>query len=160
MINCFTYDQVYRETYSFAAMNFMSKLIIACLLLCTNQTFSQSEKENVSQDSSFTISEVDEPAKFPGGVQGWKNYLQKNLRGDAPLIDKSRAGIYSITVQFVVDTNGLVRDVKAIDIPDGCRTCVKEAVRVLKKGPNWLPAKRNGIPVRYLAKQKVNFIMT
>jgi protein TonB len=62
-------------------------------------------------------------------------------------------------VQFIVDQKGLVSNVKAIQGPEECPTCIEEAVRVIRKGPRWIPAKQNGKPVRYQAIQKISFLM-
>ena len=111
---------------------------------------------NQQEDSVFT--KVDEEAKFPGGLEGWKRFLERNLRAEAPILDRSPTGIYTVTVQFVVDKEGVLSDIKAVDATEGCRTCIFEAARVMKKSPKWKPAIHNGKPVKYLAKQRINFL--
>jgi hypothetical protein len=98
---------------------------------------------------------IEREALFPGGLEGWKNYLEANL--NAGVASKSKPGLYSVSVQFIVDKFGKVSNVNAIDIPEGCRRCAPEAVRIIKKGPTWIPAYQNNVPVTYQAIQKVTF---
>ena len=59
-------------------------------------------------------------------------------------------------VQFVVDVDGTVSDVKAISGPEtgGLR---EEAVRVIKKSGKWVPALQNGRSVKAYRRQPVTF---
>ena len=58
-------------------------------------------------------------------------------------------------MQFIVDRDGNISDVKALNDP-GFGTA-EEAVRVIKKGPKWKPALQNGRNVIYQAVQGVSF---
>jgi protein TonB len=55
----------------------------------------------------------------------------------------------------MVDANGNVSDVRADNDP-GYGTA-EEAVRVIKKGPKWMPAIQNGKNVNYRQKQNITF---
>ncbi len=68
---------------------------------------------------------------------------------------KAPPGIYTVTVSFIVDENGNLSDVKALNDPGFGAGA--EAVRVLKQGPKWLPAIQNGHTVAFLNKQKIAF---
>lgn len=61
-------------------------------------------------------------------------------------------------VTFIVDKDGKVSDVKAENDP-GYGT-KEEAIRVIKKGPNWIPANQNGKLVVYRHKQAITFRVT
>ncbi len=63
----------------------------------------------------------------------------------------------TVMVQFVVDVDGTVSDVKAISGPEkgGLR---EEAVRVIKKSGKWTPALQNGRYVKAYRKQPVTFV--
>ncbi|HEX5150913.1 MAG TPA: N-acetylmuramoyl-L-alanine amidase [Parafilimonas sp.] len=101
----------------------------------------------------FTDAQV-EP-KFPGGTEAWKNYLLNKL--DMSILTKKNAppGIYTVTVSFLVGENGKVSDIKALNDP-GYGTAA-EAVRVIKQGPDWVPASQNGHNVAFENKQKIAF---
>lgn len=96
-------------------------------------------------------------AIFPGGLEGWKIFLEKNL--DASVADRSNAesGIYPVKVQFIVDKEGNISNVNAIEVPPTCKRCGIEAVRVIKKGPKWEPAIQYGRKVTYQAIQTIFF---
>ncbi|MBS4065165.1 MAG: energy transducer TonB [Chitinophagaceae bacterium] len=98
------------------------------------------------------------PAEFPGGLQGWTRYLEKNLNSDIPIENGAPPSQYTVIVTFIVDKDGKVSDVKAENDP-GYGT-KEEAIRVIKKGPNWIPANQNGKLVVYRHKQAITFRVT
>ena len=82
--------------------------------------------------------------EFPGGMEAWGRYLQKNLRYPALAIENNVAG--KVTVSFVVEKNGQLTNIKVLrGIGAGCD---EEAVRVIKNAPFWKPGSQNGKPVR------------
>ncbi len=66
------------------------------------------------QDIIFT--KVEHPATYPGGSAAWENYLFKNLIYPQAAIDKELQG--TVIVQFIVDQQGVVSDVKVIKAAD------------------------------------------
>jgi protein TonB len=133
-------------------------LFLACIIAYTC-TFAQVQTPTDSTDENFVYFTVDEEAKFPGGLNGWKNFLERNLNADAPRRDGAKFGVYPVVVQFIVDKNGLVSNVKAIDGKPDCPSCMVEAARVIRKGPKWIPAKHKGQPVKYQAYQRITFLL-
>ncbi len=104
------------------------------------------------------FNQIKQEAKFPGGAKGWLSYLQNNLEADVPAKNNAPAGMYTVTVSFLVDANGKVSEVKAIKDP-GYGTAA-EAERVIAKGPNWIPAIQDGHKVTYRQKQNITFQLT
>jgi protein TonB len=98
------------------------------------------------------------PAEFPGGANGWRKYLEKNLNSDLPVENGAPAGKYTVVVSFLVDKNGVISDVVAENDP-GYGTKA-EAIRVIAKGPNWKPAIQNGNKVIYRHKQSITFMVS
>lgn len=97
--------------------------------------------ENTSPNTAIP---VDEPAQFPGGHAALKKYLAENLR--YPMI----CG-YSIEgkchLRFTVTSEGKITDIHVeLGVVD-CPECDREAVRVVKNMPDWIPAKIDGVPV-------------
>ena len=90
----------------------------------------------------FDIAEV--AAEFVGGEKALMDFIQRNIR--YPSVAQE-TGIHGrVYVQFVVETDGSVSQLKIVkEIGGGCGS---EAVRVLKKMPNWSPATQNGRKVR------------
>jgi protein TonB len=104
-------------------------------------------------DNKFTSVQI--PAEFPGGIKEWQRFLERNLNSDLPTENGAPLGTYTVTVSFIVDTEGKVSDVKAENDP-GYGT-KDEAVRVIRKGPKWIPANQNGRAVMYRHKQMITF---
>ncbi len=106
--------------------------------------------------NSFVTVQI--PAQFPDGIQGWTRYLERNLNSDIPIENGAPASQYTVIVTFIVDKEGKLSDVKAENDP-GYGT-KEEAIRVIKKGPNWIPANQNGKAVVYRHKQAITFKVT
>jgi hypothetical protein len=66
-------------------------------------------------------------------------------------------GKYVVTLSFIVDKNGVISDVRAENDP-GYGT-KEEAIRVIKKGPDWRPAVQNGRNVNYRHIQNIVFVV-
>ncbi len=99
----------------------------------------------------------DTPAEFPGGVTAWVKYLERNLDSDVPKGHGAPVGKYEVTVVFMVDHTGAVSKFRIEGNPGyGIGT---EAMRVIKNGPSWKPAMKNGQNVDYEARQEITFIV-
>jgi len=79
----------------------------------------------------------------------------KNLNSDLPVQNGAPTGVYTVIVSFIVDKTGMISEVKAENDP-GYGT-KEEAIRAIKKGPNWIPAEQNGRAVIYRQKQSISF---
>jgi protein TonB len=98
---------------------------------------------------------AEKPAEFPGGTGGWSNYLMNNLDRNLPNRNKAVPGKYTVKLNFIVSKNGDVENVIAENNP-GYGTA-SEAIRVIEKGPKWIPAEQNGRKVNFLMKQVIVF---
>lgn len=105
---------------------------------------SQRSDKNTNQQEFFneateSYSDTIE-AKFPGGNEAWKKYLETDLDANAPVVnDKAPAGDYTVKLQFIVTETGEIKDISAVKVPDHCPSCAMEAVRIIKKEPRWDP---------------------
>ena len=113
----------------------------------------EAPKVEEDYDKVFTVVQI--AAEFPGGLAAWQKYLERNLNRDLPVDNGAPPGKYTVTVSFIVDKTGVISDVKAENNP-GYGTA-DEAVRVIRKGPNWKPAVQNGRNVIYRHKQNITF---
>jgi TonB-dependent SusC/RagA subfamily outer membrane receptor len=113
---------------------------------------------DLSKNNDPIFYTAQKPAEFPGGTKGWTNYLIDNLDRDLPKKNKAVAGKYTIKLNFVVNKDGSVENVIAENNP-GYGTAA-EAIRVIEKGPKWIPAEQNGKKVNYLMKQVIVFNVT
>jgi protein TonB len=112
-------------------------------------------KQEEDYDKVFT--KVEKEAKFPGGFEAWKRFLEKNLNNNVAQEDGAPPGNYTVRVQFIVDKTGTISNVQAIEPPKACPSCAAEAVKVIKRGPKWEPAVQNGRNVIYQAIQHITF---
>lgn len=111
---------------------------------------------NKNNDPIFYTAQ--KPAEFPGGSMGWIKYLERNLNRDLPVENGAPAGKYQVFLNFVVNSNGEVSNVLATNNP-GYGTA-SEAIRIIEKGPKWIPAVQNGKNVNYLVKQTIVFAVS
>ena len=113
---------------------------------------------SLSQNDSATVyRKVQEEASFPGGPDGWRKYLQKNLDANIPTNEGWKAGTYKIMIQFIVDKEGNVRDVKSINYKDSKTAAA--CVALIRNGPKWLPATQNGKKVSAIRNQPITFVI-
>lgn len=100
------------------------------------------EKKAPEPEKIFTA--VEESPKFPGGDAELYKWLSKNIRYPEMAAQNNIQG--RVTVQFVVEKNGSVGEVKVVRGKDP--DLDKEAVRVVKSLPKFIPGKMNGQSVR------------
>lgn len=99
----------------------------------------------------FTAVEVQ--PEFPGGEAALGRFLQYNIV--YPPIDKKKNVQGKVYVQFVVERDGSLSDIKTLRSPS--QTIADEIIRVLQLSPNWIPGKQDGKPVRVQFTLPVNF---
>ncbi len=110
---------------------------------------------DLSQNNDPIFYTAQKTAQFPGGGEGWIRYLEKNLNRDVPVINGAPVGQYKVILSFVVNSDGSIKDVKAVTDP-GYGTAA-EAIRIIEKGPKWVPAEQNGKKVNYFITQSIAF---
>ena len=139
----------------------MKKLIFifATLVLNINMTYGQEAKvfdvvEQMPKFGSYTykrfIPDPKDPkkgtyvTKTETGDAGLMAYLNTNVKYPAVAEENGIQG--RVICTFVVERDGSITDVKVIRPIDP--SLDKEAVRVLKSMPKWIPGKLKGEPVR------------
>lgn len=108
-------------------------------------------KSIVNDSVSVIHAQVDIPAKFPGGDSEWRKYLERNFNRDLAFEKGAPPGNYTVVVSFIVGTDGVLSDVKAENDPG--YGAAEQAVRLIKNGPKWIPAVKNGKSVAYRQRQ-------
>jgi len=103
-------------------------------------------------------------AKFPGGAEGWASYLQHNLRAEVGAenlkVKRHKTVRQTVVVSFLVNKEGKISEVTVENPNEVHPALAAEAMRVIKKGPDWLPATINGKPVIYRQKQQISFVVS
>lgn len=107
------------------------------------------------EDENKIFDKVEIEAGFPGGDAKWRQYLERNANGQVASDNGAPEGTYSVVVQFVVDKEGNISDVRALT--NHGYGMEQEAVRVIQKGPKWTPAVQNGRQVKAYRKQPITF---
>jgi periplasmic protein TonB len=119
-------------------------------------------------DAGGTVKKPEEPAidfntptdapeimpSFPGGIEGLRKFLQRNLTNPR---DLEEGETISVKMRFVVGYDGKLKSFETVE--DGGAEFNKEVIRVLKKMPEWTPGKSRGqnvsvyytIPVKFVA---------
>jgi hypothetical protein len=130
--------------------------VVEITLKATQETKPSSEIHVTDTMPVFTQAEK-EP-QFPGGANAWRKYLERNANVDAIVKKGAAPGTYTVTVSFLVDENGHLSEIKALNNPG--YGAAAEAERLIAKGPMWIPAVQNGLNVPYRAKQNISFQVT
>jgi protein TonB len=100
------------------------------------------EKPKEEETKVFDV--VEQMPQFPGGPQALFEYLSKNIK--YPVVAEENGIQGRVIVTFVVERDGSITDVKVAKSVDP--SLDKEAMRVVKSMPHWIPGKQNGAAVR------------
>ena len=98
--------------------------------------------KKVEESKVFDV--VEEMPQFPGGPSALFEYLSKNIK--YPVVAEENGVQGRVIVTFVVERDGSITDVKVVKSVDP--SLDKEAQRVVKSMPHWIPGKQNGSAVR------------
>lgn len=98
--------------------------------------------------------------RYKDGINGFYDYLSKELKTPKKAFDAQED--VKVYISFIVDTNGMVKDVKSV-IPAGYG-CDEEGIRVIETSSgDWLSAELGGkkveasmlIPIKFSFKTKI-----
>lgn len=109
--------------------------------------FDQGEKKVVAkvEDENKIFLIVEQQPEFPGGIGAMYKWIGENLKYPSEARNNGLQG--KVIIQFTVEKNGSIENVKVVR--DGVGGGAgDEAMRVVKKMPNWKPGKQNGKNVR------------
>ena len=96
------------------------------------------EKKPVEENKVFTA--VEQMPQFPGGESALMQYISKNIKYPPVAMENGIQG--RVVVQFVVTKTGKIGEVKIARGKDPDHD--KEAMREVKKLPDFIPGKMNG----------------
>ena len=100
------------------------------------------EKPKEEETKVFDV--VEQMPSFPGGDAELMKYLSTHIK--YPVVAEENGIQGRVIATFVVERDGSISDVKVIKSVDP--SLDKEAIRVLKSMPKWIPGKQNGSAVR------------
>jgi len=113
------------------------------------------KKANVAEERTEAISgEVitDHPPLPVGGVEELNRWIRRSISYPPGITPKERK---LVTVAFIVRSDGTVVDLQAVQTPGEIFT--EEAFRLLREGPRWEPAIRNGMVAEEMVKVRITF---
>lgn len=128
--------------------------ITTVLTLFTMQAAAQNNADSAEVDLRI-FTKVEQEAEFPGGLEGWKKFLMKNLNPEVPGNNGAPAGLYTIMVRFVVKKDGTLADIQ-LENSEGYGMDA-EVKRVIAKSGQWIPAVQNGRKVNAYRRQPITF---
>lgn len=111
-----------------------------------------------ADSTKMEFEKVEVEAEFPGKTAGWTNYLRKNLNANVPVDNNAPIGYYTVVVRFIVSKTGKITEV----VPETNHGygMEKEVVRIIKTGPDWIPAIQDGRNVNAYRRQPVAFVVS
>ncbi|MCH5598709.1 energy transducer TonB [Niabella ginsengisoli] len=118
-------------------------------------SYSSDSLEDIGKEKNEVYTLVNIDASYPGGQDAWKTFLMRHIDADIPRKNGAPVGNYNAIIQFRINKNGEVNDVKAVtEMGFGME---EEAIKVIKKSDKWNPAILNGVAQTSYRKQQVSF---
>jgi TonB family protein len=123
------------------------KLPISFELADNSTTTDSSSNNTIQEENERVFVEVEQLPEFPGGKKAFIQYLNENLVYPKSAYERKVEG--KVVVSFVVEADGSITNVKVANSVD--EDLDKEAVRVVKAMPKWIPGKHKGkaVPVLF-----------
>ena len=111
-------------------------------VLKAKEVIAQPEPPKEEETKVFDV--VEQMPSFPGGPAELMKFLASNIK--YPVVAEENGVQGRVIVTFVVERDGSITDVKVVKSVDP--SLDKEAQRVVKSMPKWIPGKQNGSAVR------------
>lgn len=111
------------------------------------------EQPKVEEEQPVSIAMVEQKPQFPGGEAEMYKWLGANIVYPPAAAEEGVSG--RVIVEFVVGKDGSITNVKVLRQRHPALD--KEAVRVVKAMPKWIPGRNNGQPVKVTYTLPVTF---
>jgi protein TonB len=111
-------------------------------VLKAKEVIAQPEPPKEEETKVFDV--VEQMPSFPGGTAALMQYLSSNIK--YPVVAEENGVQGRVVCTFVVEKDGSITDVRVVKSVDP--SLDKEAMRVVKSMPKWIPGKQNGSAVR------------
>ena len=122
----------------------------------SNQNKIEGPAEKPKEVKEEIFRSVEQMPQFPGGEAALMEYLQQHINYPPMAAANNVQG--RVVVQFVVDKIGKVNEVKVVRSVD--EELDKEAVRVCKLLPDFIPGRQHGTAVSVWYTLPISFILT
>lgn len=134
-----------RRNYSYYKSNSLfedRRFNISFKLLGYNESYIDQKTEKGLNDSIYK--DVEQMPSFPGGEWALMHYLASNTEYPVTAMDNGIGG--HVVVSFVVERDGSITNVQVVRSVE--QSLDREALRVVRSMPKWIPGKQNGQAVR------------
>jgi protein TonB len=111
-------------------------------VLKAKEVIAQPEPPKEEETKVFDV--VEQMPSFPGGPAALMQFLSSNIK--YPVVAEENGIQGRVVCTFVVEKDGSITDVRVVKSVDP--SLDKEAMRVVKSMPKWIPGKQNGSAVR------------
>ena len=134
-----------------------SLLLLLCgLSFSTLSTQAQKRKMPPKPSATQVYDSVAQPAVPLGGTEKYAQFLAAHQKYPASAMQKGIQG--TVKVSFIVEKTGTVNEVK-VEAPVAPELDA-EAIRLIKSGPKWTPAKHRNQVVRQRVVVPVSFVLS
>jgi protein TonB len=135
------------------------KIILAALLLLSGTiVFAQDKSKSETKEMDTAVFQNAEIEASVDANQ-WIDHLRNNLQHPIEKAAKKgmKAGTYAVQVKFLVEKDGSINDVQALNDPG--YGLAKAAIKVIRTGPKWSPGSISGKIVRSYHTQPITFVI-
>lgn len=117
----------------------------------TSEKYSEKIANDYIFDENKVYEVIEEMPKFPGGDEKILKFISDNIK--YPNTESCVQG--RVIVRFVVTKTGSIENIEVVRSLEP--SFDKEAVRVIKLMPKWIPGKQNGVNVSVYFTLPINF---
>ena len=144
-------DEVEKSDKAVGAFNVQGNDEVGGEVLKAKEEIKAPEPPKVEEEKVFDV--VEQMPSFPGGNTALMKFLNENIH--YPVVAQENGVQGRVVVSFVVERDGHITDVQIARSVDP--SLDKEAQRVVKSMPKWIPGKQNGSAVRVKFDVPVSF---
>ena len=144
-------DEVEKSDKAVGAFNVQGNDEVGGEVLKAKEEIKAPEPPKVEEEKVFDV--VEQMPSFPGGNTALMKFLNENIH--YPVVAQENGVQGRVVVSFVVERDGHITDVQIARSVDP--SLDKEAQRVVKSMPKWIPGKQNGSAVRVKFNVPVSF---
>jgi len=112
----------------------------------------ENEKKMLAKEDEATKKDERE-SEFPGASKGWQRYILNNLKYPERAFNSHITG--KVVTQFVVNTAGRIEQINIFHSVEF--SLDREATRIIRESPKWIPAYQDGKPVKSYKRQPIVF---
>ena len=144
-------DEVEKSDKAVGAFNVQGNDEVGGEVLKAKEEIKAPEPPKVEEEKVFDV--VEQMPSFPGGNTALMKFLNEKIH--YPVVAQENGVQGRVVVSFVVERDGHITDVQIARSVDP--SLDKEAQRVVKSMPKWIPGKQNGSAVRVKFNVPVSF---